>query len=225
MMIGVLTVSSPTAFWGSVVNLHPDHKKFTIELLDVALNLANIVEMRVKHAMACRRPIEYSPQVQPMILTPGHGSLPSGHATEAHMIARLLLELLGAATTAGNPSQLLREQLMRQAARVAINRTVAGVHFPVDSMAGEMLGLKLADYLIARCRGTGGPTVYTPRLFNGEMVYGTSDFDFREQYNTTSGALNIPPSGYIVEQPALNHKIPSSGLLSWLWDKAKAEWS
>ena len=37
----------------------------------------------IKHALACRRPIEYSPQVQPMILTPSHGSLPSGHSTKS----------------------------------------------------------------------------------------------------------------------------------------------
>ena len=48
--------------------------------------------------------------------------------------------------------ELRTEQLMRQAARVAINRTVAGVHFPVDSTAGRVLGVTLAEYFIARCK-------------------------------------------------------------------------
>ena len=43
-------------------------------------------------------------------------------------------------------------QLMRTAARIAINRTVAGVHFPVDSAAGAVLGLTLGHYLVARCQ-------------------------------------------------------------------------
>src|SRR3546814_18772370 len=45
------------------------------------------------------------------------------------------------------------EQLMRLAARIAINRTVAGLHFPVDSAAGALLGLTLGRYLAARCAG------------------------------------------------------------------------
>ena len=46
--------------------------------------------MQIKHALAVRRPIEFSPQVQPTIVTPAHGSLPSGHATEAYTMAVVL---------------------------------------------------------------------------------------------------------------------------------------
>ena len=42
-----------------------------------------LVEMRFKHELACWRPADYSFQVQPMITTPGHGSLPSGHCTQS----------------------------------------------------------------------------------------------------------------------------------------------
>ena len=42
-------------------------------------------------------------------------------------------------------------QLMRLASRVAINRTVAGVHFPADSAAGCFLGLALGQYFWRRC--------------------------------------------------------------------------
>ena len=64
-----------------------------MELIYAALRFAYSVEMRIKHALACRRPHEYSPQIQPIIACPLHGSLPSGHATEAFMFAHLLAVL------------------------------------------------------------------------------------------------------------------------------------
>lgn len=45
-----------------------------------------------------------------------------------------------------------RDQLMAHAARIAINRTVADVHFPVDSAAGAVLGLALGKYFVSRCK-------------------------------------------------------------------------
>ena len=41
------------------------------------------------------------------------------------------------------------------AERVAINRTVAGLHFPVDSVAGMVLGRTLAEFYIKRFSGHG----------------------------------------------------------------------
>ena len=120
-------------------------------MLAAAFRLALYVELRLKHALACRRPGEYSPQIQPMILTPAHGALPSGHATEAFLMAYVTLELTSPPDDPGR--QMKREQLMRLADRIARNRTVAGVHFPVDSAAGAMLGLTLGDYLVRRLKG------------------------------------------------------------------------
>src|SRR3546814_3384262 len=121
-------LTTPVAFLGAIVHLHPARTARTLELLALAQRLANLVEMRLKHALACRRAIEYSPQVQPMLQTPAHGTLPSGHATEAFTMARVLWAVISA-----NPGSHYRdpawgEQLMRLAARIAINRTVAGLH-------------------------------------------------------------------------------------------------
>ena len=90
-------MTPPVVYWSTVLNLHPDRRRWTLELLGAALRLANLGEMRFKQALACRRPIEMSPQLQPMIQTPGHGSLPSGHATEAFIVAHVLWSLVDAA--------------------------------------------------------------------------------------------------------------------------------
>ena len=42
----------------------------------------------------CYRPVEYNAEVQPMITTPGHGSFPMGHATQAYAVAHVLKLLL-----------------------------------------------------------------------------------------------------------------------------------
>src|SRR5262249_33682419 len=87
------------AFFSSIPYVHPSRTPWTIELLNAALRLARHVEMRLKHALACRRPMEYSPQIQPITLTPSHGSFPSGHATEAFISAVTLWMLLRDSTT------------------------------------------------------------------------------------------------------------------------------
>ena len=139
----------PIAFWSAIANIHPTRHRWTLELLDTAMRFANMVHMRFKAALKCVRPVELSAQVQPMILTPGHNSLPSGHATEAYMTAVILRELRGESPASGFDTQL-----QRQAARIAINRTIAGVHYPIDSVAGRILGTSLAEYFLARCDKT-----------------------------------------------------------------------
>ena len=136
--------------------LHPERSAKTIELINVILGLASVVAQRFKHSLCVRRPHEYSAQVQPIIQTPGHGSLPSGHATEAFAVAWLLLRLLSSKPGLNAPPGFV-QQLMAQAARIAINRTVAGLHFPVDSLAGQLLGLSIAEYFVARCRHQAAP--------------------------------------------------------------------
>ncbi len=204
------------AFWCSVVNLQPGRTKWTFELLDAALRLANFVEMRFKHALAVRRPNELSTQIQPMIQTPGHGALPSGHATEAHIVAYVLSVLVPPTTT----GVALREQLMRQAARIAVNRTVAGVHYPVDSAAGQLLGMMLGQYFVRRCVGA---AMIMGRLFNGPGYGSTHDFDFRELY--TEAAWPLPaPAGWATNLANVDTGAYSP-ILNWLWQRAYEEWT
>ncbi|AZV80863.1 hypothetical protein EBB79_23235 (plasmid) [Parasedimentitalea marina] len=81
-------------FLASIAFMDPARTPYTLELLSAALRFTNYCGMRMKYGIAAKRPVEFSPQVQPVIMTPTHGSLPSGHATEAFITARILWKLL-----------------------------------------------------------------------------------------------------------------------------------
>ncbi len=80
---------------------------------------------------------------------------------------------------------------MREASRTAVNRTAAGVHFPVDTAAGQVLGLALGRFFIQRAT-TAGQTFDAWR-FDGERYPGTKDFDLRSFCNpANAGELPDP---------------------------------
>jgi membrane-associated phospholipid phosphatase len=200
------------AYWNAVASLNLERRPKTLELMCLALAFASFVEMRFKHALACPRPVEYSPHIQPIIATPLHGSLPSGHATEAFMIVHLIEKLLPHGAK-------LHEPLQRLAARTSINRTVAGVHFPIDSIAGQMLGQTLGEYLVWKCLSYPRPdapalpaTPWSSRVF--EAPDGAMDFLWDHKVVGGEVVSDLPP----VPKDAA----PSA--LGWLWDQARAEW-
>ncbi len=81
------------AFWSSILFLHPERTKRTLELINLVLLFCVFVEMRFKQAFGAYRPVEYNAQVQPMLTTPGHGSFPMGHATQAYAVVYVLKQL------------------------------------------------------------------------------------------------------------------------------------
>jgi hypothetical protein len=141
-------IDNQVAFMATITGLNVNRHRWTWEWLSAALSLVIPVEVRFKHALACRRPVAYSPQVQPMITTPGHGTYPMGHAAQIYTLVEALKVLLGLGSAPSNPQAL---QLDRLAERVSINRVVAGVHFPIDAHAGRALGRAMARYFLLCC--------------------------------------------------------------------------
>jgi hypothetical protein len=191
-------------FWSAAVHMHPSHTPKTLELVELALGFASIICMRFKQAMAVPRPIDWSPDIQPIIATPSHSAYPSGHATEAYMIAYTLPSLI---TTDPTQKQAYEKQLLQQAHRIAENRTVAGVHFPVDSYAGQVLAKALADYFLAQC---GLPT----RVFSQKVSPTDSNMDFepsQTQFNKDTGSITISSD-------------KSQSALIWIKEKSDGEW-
>lgn len=193
-------------FWNALTDIDAVTAPFTVQWIEVALRMAHSVAMRLKHELAVPRPADLSPSIEPMIPTPGHGSFPSGHATVGFLFTRLMEHRLGLSAGASIPIMA-----QRLAHRVAENRVVAGVHFPIDSVAGRILGETLADYFVAR---SSGGNFSRDASFDGSVA----------------GALQS-----LVDEPAslagqtgcrVGSAVPAGPpdpLLSWLWQRSGEE--
>ena len=200
-------IAPPIGYFASIANLHSERTPKTLELLALAQHFAYIVEMQFKHALACPRPIEYSAMIQPIIETPAHGSLPSGHATESYLAAGVLGALVPGFAE-GDPRRALR----RLAYRIATNRVVAGLHFPVDTIAGRLLGDTLASYFVGMCEGT---------PWNTASFDGTSLASPTEEPDADDKAAN-PSCTSAPAKPPYATKHP---ILAELWQAARREWA
>ncbi len=68
---------------------------------------------------------------------PAHPAYPSGHSTQAHALAYFYARLL--------PHR--RDALMDAAGAIALNREIAGLHYPSDSRAGKQLAEQVVDLI------------------------------------------------------------------------------
>jgi len=137
------------SFYGSMIQLDQNQRKRTLEFLYVAQQLTILLEMQIKHHCWSPRPNQFSPYICPVIPTPLHSAYPSGHAAEAHSLASIVHSLLYKPQLEGGLTQWSIP--FRVAHRIAVNRTIAGVHYPVDSAAGSLLGIVIGSNLIALC--------------------------------------------------------------------------
>jgi hypothetical protein len=208
------------AFWSSVVYLHPERTKRTLELINMVLQFCVYVEMRFKHALGCYRPVEYNAEIQPMITTPGHGTFPMGHATQTYAVAYVLKALLQLDPLAHPAHKWVIDQLDRLSARITTNRVIAGVHFPVDSMAGRMLGVALGEYFVGRCTGN---ETFMNRKFLAAGINANSTTDFNPFNTTIAPVQDLGQGPFYSELAGAN--VPQSTLMEYAWDKAQHEWT
>jgi hypothetical protein len=235
--------------WSGIAGLQPDRHKYTYELLGVALRFSNVVVQQMKLLLNFPRPIEVSPLVLPMVLTPGHSSFPMGHAAEGYCAVEVLSGVaynqnsdweLPIGASRGGSSGIhhaggLRRQLLRAAYRVSENRVVAGLHYPMDTLAGQLLGIYMAHYLLWRAsskpqqdQSTLIATESTPVAHKPKATY--------RLYGNALFELASGDAEPTLDQPLLADKnsdpcpktcaptVPSSPVLSWLFENAVAEW-
>jgi hypothetical protein len=194
----VLQLAPQKPFWSTIFNLQPHRHRRTQELIELTVALAAICSMRMKHALQVPRPAEFSATLQPIVPTPEHGSLPSGHATEAFAVLAVMIELIGKPT---NDDERLN-QMSYLAERIAENRVIAGVHYPMDSKAGYELGLAVGRYIAMRATsGKLGTAKFDPNSFAGDFLL----------------AMPIAPNS------GSEFEVLDSAILNKLWTDAKNE--
>jgi membrane-associated phospholipid phosphatase len=225
-----------SSFFAAQMPYGPGRRPYTVHLIGALYDTVIGVEQRIKHLCSVPRPVDLSPQIQPIIQTPGHSAYPSGHATEAFahatllaalrlssstpddgLIEALLARLSPAAETAPVTDPVIL--LFRLAARIADNRTVAGVHYPVDSAHGALLGFGVTLAFIGHCLG-GGPERPVP-----EWVARGNDWSGDFTLRKWCMALGGP------EQPGWRSGTTTVAraepwqVLPMLWQAAAAEWA
>jgi acid phosphatase (class A) len=85
------------------------------------------------------RPSQVCPTLYPPVTVPGHPSYPAGHALIGTLTSECLADLL----------PQYKEPLRTLAARVAMNRVIAGLHYREDIDAGAKAAVALKPFLIA----------------------------------------------------------------------------
>lgn len=210
----IVTQMQPqTPFWSAAVHMHPAHSQKTLEMVELALGFSSIICMRFKAAMAVARPVDMSTEIQPIIATPSHSAFPSGHATEAFMIAYTLPYIVSRDPAT---QDIYKKQLLAQAERIAVNRTVAGVHFPVDSFAGQLLAKALASYFL---QAAGIPNAPIVTCLVSSALFGGPEADFNLQ--ATEALERDPNAAATIVTPAQPH---APAPLAWIAQKAADEW-
>ena len=213
------------SYFGAQVYLSSDRNSKTLALLFAAYRATVHVEMPMKHFCRSARPIDFATHVQPMIQTPDHSSFPSGHATEVFTLATVLSRVLtgmgpkeALSAPADNDKGRMAGMAFRLAHRIATNRSVAGVHFPIDSASGAVIGCLLGDALYRVATGaTDWPStvdVSFPPVPDSDPPFDPSTFDL-----TLRWLKNALPDD------AAGGSMPDeSTIFGKLWKQAADEW-
>ncbi|MFO1330767.1 MAG: hypothetical protein U1F56_25725 [Rubrivivax sp.] len=142
-----------------LMRFDPADKPWTMELMNCASSIANLVKMQYKSHYRRVRPSTLCPGLVPPWGPPRHPAFPSGHSTVAHLTALLLLSIDGVAERYGifgaqpgigrapSADEMLasaygtdqHSSLLWLAWRIAKGRERLGLHYESDSAAGRRL--------------------------------------------------------------------------------------
>lgn len=120
------------SYFLNMMTARPGGYPNTTRVLNIASLVALFVSMYYKGQYQRPRPSQLCPALLPPIGVPGHASFPSGHSTQAHLMALCMGDVLNPL-----PQQAtMVDDLWTLADCIARNREIAGLHYPSDSAAG-----------------------------------------------------------------------------------------
>jgi len=142
----------------ALLAITPRSHPWTYRVMHIAYLIGLFVAMHYKEEQKRRRPSQVCPALRPPVPVPGHASYPSGHATQAHLIALCLSECIKQGMSDQTAAGDLGAALTALAERIARNREIGGLHYKSDSEAGK----KLAADTFAFLNGAKMPKHGTP---------------------------------------------------------------
>jgi membrane-associated phospholipid phosphatase len=137
-----------TSYFLNLMTAKPTSYPATTRVLNAANLVALFVAMNWKSQFKRPRASQLCPALLPPIAVPGHASYPSGHSTQAHLMALCIGEVFAGLPSTQQPlMQPIQDDLWVLADRIARNREIAGLHYPSDTAAGIVLANQILPLL------------------------------------------------------------------------------
>jgi acid phosphatase (class A) len=108
------------------LGISPRAYPHTYLMLKMAARIGELVMVHLKRIHRYARPSQMYPRLTPAMAVAPHASYPSGHALVGHMMAYTLNDIVD---KIGDAPDVLARQ-------IALNREIAGFHFPFDTEGG-----------------------------------------------------------------------------------------
>lgn len=122
------------SYFMAAMSISPKTHPSTCLLLHIGSVVGAFVSLHFKGLYQRRRPSQRAPGLLPPVPVPGHPAYPSGHSTQAHLMALCVKQALP-----DGVRKELGDVLDALADRIARNREIAGLHYGSDSRAGADL--------------------------------------------------------------------------------------